>query len=205
MKKIILGLSLAISSIAVNATTIIPNSTRSVADGDHAHSVGGSLIGVGYWNSEETRGVVEFDVSTLSSSNAKFSFKYGAFKGLFYGQDREYSGIFNLIAYSSMDAIATDSDYFSTGTLLGSFDMTSMSFGDSFTVDISSILTGLQSNYLGFLFDPTSSNPGDLAQESVFEDFQIQTYTKNAVSTPGTFALITLAFAGFAVRRFSKK
>jgi len=205
MKKLILGLSLAISSIAVNATTITPNSTMSVATGNHAHSENGNLIGVGYWYSEETRGVVEFDVSTLTSSNAKLSFKYSPFKNLYYGQDREYSGIFNLIAYSSMNANAEFADYSRTGTLLGSFDMTSMAYGDIFTVDISSILASLESNYLGFLFDPTSFNSGAYAQESVFEAFSIDTYTKNAVSTPGTFALITLAFAGFAVRRFSKK
>ena len=204
MKKLILGLSLAVSSLAVNATTIIPNSTMSVANGDHDHSSGGNLIGVGYWYSEETRGVVEFDVSTIMSSNAKLSFKYSPFKSLYYGQDREYSGIFNLIAYSSMDATAGYADFSRTGTLLGSFDMANMAFGDVFTVDISSILAGLQSNYLGFLFDPTSSNSGAYAQESVFEDFSVDTYTKNAVSTPGTFVLMTLAFAGFAFRRFSK-
>lgn len=205
MKKIVLGLSLAISSLAVNAATIIPNSTMSVANGNHDHSSGGNLIGVGYWYSEETRGVVEFDVSSIMSSNAKLSFKYGPFKGLYYGQDREYSGIFNLIAYSSLNANAEYADYSRTGTLLASYDMTGMAFGDVFTVDISSVLAGLQSNYLGFLFDPTSSNDGRYAQESVFEDFRIDTYTRNAVSTPGTFALMTLAFAGFACRRFFKK
>lgn len=205
MKKIFLGLSLAISAISVNATTITPNSTMSVAEGNHDHSQNGNLIGVGYWYSEETRGVVEFDVSTLTSNNAKLSFKYSPFKGLYYGQDQEYSGIFNLIAYSSMNANAELADFYRTGTLLRSFDMTSMAYGDVFTVDISSILAGLQSNYLGFLFDPTSSNSGSYSQESVFEDFRIDTYTRNAVSTPGTFALMTLAFAGFAVRRLYKK
>lgn len=204
MKKSILFVLLILISGVSNATIISSVDEATSANGNHLHSDGGNVAGVGYWDSEESRGIVEFDVSPiLGSSSAIFSFAFSSFTGLLYGQDQDYLGNFNIMGYEG-NGNAETSDYFQTGTLLGSYTANGLNYGDIISVNISSLLSSLSGNYLGFVFDPTGANSGAYAQETVFTNFQIEATSASEVSEPAIIALLVLGLAGIGFSRKRK-
>lgn len=197
-KKFIAIIAIACFGFSASATIITtPLDVDSIANGDHSHSSSSDSIGVGYWDSEETRGVVEFDISSLSGA-ALLSFDFVAFTNqLSYGQDGDYLGDFNLTAYDA-NGDASNADYNAVGTLLGNYTVNGMSYGDSFSIDISSIMAIATGDYIGFVFDPTSANGPIGYEETVLSNFAITT-----VPEPSTLLLMSLGLLAF--RSKSKK
>ncbi len=199
MKKILFLLG---CFLAVNANAAIINSIdeATVANGTHTHSTNGGFSGVGYWFSEESRAVVEFDTSSITGNNTgTLSFDLSTPGGLCCGQSQNYLGDFNIYAFEG-DGTVSNADYFLTNTLLGTSSALGLSVGDTIFIDISAFLTTFSSNNLGIVFDPLGANSGRLAQETVFNNFQIDSIS--SVPEPATLALLGLGLAGIG---FSQK
>lgn len=202
MKKILflLGCFLAFNA---NATIINSIDEATVANGSHTHSNDGGFAGVGYWFSEESRAVVEFDASSIIGNNTGIlSFDLSTPGGLCCGQNQNYLGDFNVYAFVGNGAVS-DGDYFLTNTLLGTSSALGLSVGDTTSIDISAFLTTFNGNNLGVVFDPLGANSGNLAQETVFNNFQI--YSVSSVPEPATLVLLGLGLAGIGFSRKKKK
>lgn len=202
MKKILgmVGLALSLNANAGLITTI---DEATIANGDHNHSTDGGRAAVGYWNSEESRAVVEFDAASIVGETSGFlSFDLALPDGLFYGHDQNYLGDFNIYAFTG-DGTVSYGDYSLTSTLLGSATAAGLSLGDTITLDISAFLSTFNSDYIGIVFDPTSTNPGSIVQETMFNNFQIETTA--SVPEPTGIALLGLGLAGIGFSRKKKK
>ena len=200
MKKY-LALIALIFGVNANAALITSIDEATIADGNHSHSNGGGFAGVGYWFTEESRAVVEFDsTSIIGDSSGVLSFDLSTPGGLCCGQDQNYLGDFNIYAFIG-DGSVTDSDFFLTTTLLGTASAAGLSVGDSISIDISSFLSTFNSNNLGIVLDPLGANGGSLTQETVFNNFRIDT---TSVPEPSSLALLLLTLVGVGTR-FSKK
>lgn len=203
--------ALALAALAGSAQAVVITNgfTFTVADaftgasgvGTHFHSSTGGDFGnpaglaeVGELESEETRGLSEYNLAGLVVGPAFVSFRVNQLGGLF-GQTN-YSGLINVNAYTGNNA--ENLSDFEAGSIafIGQFNSTGLVVGDQVSLDVTSIFSTLVTNGASSLGIRLQAAGGTNDTAIVFNDFRL---TSEPVPAPSAAAL--LALAGVAARR----
>jgi hypothetical protein len=194
-------------------TFAVASSSSDQSVGSHYHSSTGGDYGnpsglgeVGNYNSEEVRGISEYDLSGLSSASSAFvTFDtYGT--GLFSGVNNfSFDGIIDIIAYQGNNS--EDISDFHTASIasVGSFGTVGLSVTDVFSFDITTIFNDAIDNSwasLGIRLQTEDTVNGGGAW--VFNDFRLTTSNESTdVPEPSIIVLFAAGLfgIGFARRR----
>lgn len=225
LKVAISGLLLSTVSLAnvVHAGLITDGFTFSIASGldqlsgNHFHSSTGGDYGnasgkaeIGNFNSEEVRGLSEYDLNGQLAALSAFvtfdAFSYGLFDGT---NDFPFNGTIDVISYQGNNQENISDYQAAASTIIGSFSTVGINAGDIFSFDIltafnMAIANNWSSLGIRLQTEDTGVNTGGAW---VFDDFRLTTTddTVTSVPEPSTLAIFALGMIGLASRRFKKQ